>query len=796
MKKQLLYSFLWSFIFINSGFSQTTQGLIGYWPFIGNASDLSGYINNGIVYNATLVSDRFGNPNSAYSFNGINSYIDFGNRIPAITNQITVSTWIKTPDPNSSVNYIVGKYGWNGSYIKGFHLLMANFIQFAGRDQIDVYNYITSGNLFLNDNRWHHLVGTINNSVYELWIDGIKVASNNNYHSNVDLSQGFNLYAGGHFNSGIDQNKHYKGIIDDIRLYNRALSSSEILQLFTEGSFSSTIYTINASANPANGGTITGDGSFLDEQSASLKATPSQNYAFVNWTEEANIVSTNSIYQFTVNKNRNLIANFRQSAITVTASSNPFIGGSITGTGVYTVDQQVKIIAKAYPGYKFLNWTESGSVVSSDTTYQFIASKDRNLVANFTNILYSISAYSNPATGGTIAGTGSYPYSQTVELVAKPASGFSFVNWTENGAIASSSMSYKFIVTKERTLAANFSQTQLAIVTSANPDNGGKTTGDGFYNYGETISVLATALDGYKFSNWTEGTTVVSTNEAYQFMVTASRNLTANFSKLQYNIVTSANPVSGGFTSGNGVYYHGASIIVVAKAGAGNRFNNWSEGTTIVSSNESYSFIVTSNRNLVANFSTIPSLKVTPDYIDVPSEAGTYSFNVENVTGGTMTWDVVSNTSWITIRSGAYGINNGKVFVTVLENPGPSRIGTATITSTGSINSPKTVEIRQQKFVSIEKEKSGKPTSYFLYQNFPNPFNPSTTIRFSLPFSDIVILKVFDTLGKEVAELVNRELSSGTYSISFDASNLNAGVYFYKISTGSFQQTRKLILMK
>ena len=88
------------------------------------------------------------------------------------------------------------------------------------------------------------------------------------------------------------------------------------------------------------------------------------------------------------------------------------------------------------------------------------------------------------------------------------------------------------------------------------------------------------------------------------------------------------------------------------------------------------------------------------------------------------------------------------------------------------------------------------PLGYTLYQNYPNPFNPSTTISFSIPTEEFVSLKVFNSLGEEVAELVNENKPAGSYSVSFDAGNLTSGVYFYKMSAGSFVETNKMILMK
>jgi len=81
-------------------------------------------------------------------------------------------------------------------------------------------------------------------------------------------------------------------------------------------------------------------------------------------------------------------------------------------------------------------------------------------------------------------------------------------------------------------------------------------------------------------------------------------------------------------------------------------------------------------------------------------------------------------------------------------------------------------------------------------QNYPDPFNPSTTIRYSLQTTSMVKLAVYNPLGKEVAILVNKEQPSGTYKINFDAKNLSSGMYIYKIQAGDFSDVKKMLLPK
>ncbi len=87
-------------------------------------------------------------------------------------------------------------------------------------------------------------------------------------------------------------------------------------------------------------------------------------------------------------------------------------------------------------------------------------------------------------------------------------------------------------------------------------------------------------------------------------------------------------------------------------------------------------------------------------------------------------------------------------------------------------------------------------TSFELSQNYPNPFNPSTTITYSIPVLSFVSLKVYDSIGREIAILVNKEKLPGKYHYVFDAHNLPSGVYFYRLQSDNFNSTKKLLLIK
>ena len=106
--------------------------------------------------------------------------------------------------------------------------------------------------------------------------------------------------------------------------------------------------------------------------------------------------------------------------------------------------------------------------------------------------------------------------------------------------------------------------------------------------------------------------------------------------------------------------------------------------------------------------------------------------------------------------------------------------------------------------IGITPISSSIPKTFSLSQNYPNPFNPSTKIKFEIPMSPLsergvggfITLKIYDILGREITTLVNEPLQPGTYEVEWDSANYSSGVYFYRLSAGNFQQTRKMVLIK
>ena len=260
------------FLFLSTmSFAQTTpsylpkNGLVGWWPFNGNANDESGNNNHGTVTGATLTIDRNGKANSAYSFDGIDDFIKVNNSntLNITGSQITLSFWLfnKRIDSNHKG---ISKGGWDIG--EGYEFLFAedNGLQLSGNKGGLQRTESNNGVRFLNN--WVHLVAVFNNGSGNFYINNLKISANLNG-NNFSNFTSTNLPL--IFGKRSDETTILKGFVfgnmDDIAIYNRALSEQEISQLYigcskeiaSSSSFNSTIYTnspkLNLTAQPAGG---------------------------------------------------------------------------------------------------------------------------------------------------------------------------------------------------------------------------------------------------------------------------------------------------------------------------------------------------------------------------------------------------------------------------------------------------------------------------------------------------------------------------------------------------------------
>lgn len=443
-------------------------GLVAFYPFNGNANDESGYDNHGTVNGATLTTDRFGIPNAAYLFNGSSwiealhkSHINFGR-----SDEYTVSLWVKASPENGSAG-ILEKWV-DGSNPYPYVLRTANgkfqaARYIGGYPQDDTRVQYAIGN-DVDPAGFQHVVAVFKPNTIELFLNGILVATSQSQLVDGNVTNNNNLFIGRRGGSTL---RFFKGVIDDIRIYSRAISAEEILTLYNEEGPEIPVFELVLAVNPAGTGSVLGGGSYTAGSEVALSASPNQGYQFVNWTEAGNLVSTQKDFTYTMPGNSiTLSANFElipPTKYSLTLLASPSGAGQVQGAGSYAKDEVVALTATATQGYKFVNWTQNGNEVSSESSFSFTMPEGEvNLTANFEVIpptLYTLSVDVNPANAGQGIGAGEYEQGEEVELKATANQGFTFVSWTIDGNIVSTDATYLYAMQGSNVaITANFDE--------------------------------------------------------------------------------------------------------------------------------------------------------------------------------------------------------------------------------------------------------------------------------------------------------------------------------------------------
>lgn len=398
-----------------------------------------------------------------------------------------------------------------------------------------------------------------------------------------------------------------------------------------------TRYTITVSAG--TGGTVSGGGTYDENQQVTITATPASGYRFVEWRENGVKVSENSSYSVTASGNRTFTAVFERLPVNYTVSVTTLGSGTVTGGGSYREGTAVTAAAAPASGYRFVEWRENNTKVSDSTSYSFNIDKNRTLTAVFEKVetppvSYIVSLNATP--GGTVTGSGSYEENTAVTVTAAPAEGYHFVEWQEDGETISDDVSYQFTITSNRTLRAIFAPDapdqaiRYSVEVSAVPAEGGTVTGEGIFDEAAEVTVTAAAKEGYRFLHWIADGNQVSANQQYTFTVSESLSLTAVFEKetsepaQSFLVTVSASPEESGTVSGGGSYQAGAFVEAAATPNNGYRFVRWMENGSEVSSDSRYTFSAATNRTLIAIFEKVgkPSAKTYLVNVSANSPAG------------------------------------------------------------------------------------------------------------------------------------------------------------------------------
>ncbi|MBA7531118.1 hypothetical protein ES705_23329 [subsurface metagenome] len=239
--KKLYFLLVLFFLALNINAQIPTDSLVGYWPFNGNANDESGNGYNGIVNGATLTIDRFGNSNSAFSFDGTsNNFITVDFSIPLNTSEysgITISAWCNLNDLASPHNILtLHDNSYIGSFSMPYDYSVQKFygLKYSGNPAVATLNPV-------NSNNWYNVVITFDTitHIFKLYLNNV-FQGEATYNEYMPLAS--KLYVGYHNSDSWGYGWYMNGIIDDIRIYNRVLDSTEISNLYYENYCFETVY--------------------------------------------------------------------------------------------------------------------------------------------------------------------------------------------------------------------------------------------------------------------------------------------------------------------------------------------------------------------------------------------------------------------------------------------------------------------------------------------------------------------------------------------------------------------------
>ena len=402
------------------------------------------------------------------------------------------------------------------------------------------------------------------------------------------------------------------------------------------------LYTITATADPVEGGTVSGADQYYENTTCTLTATANEGYTFVNWTKNGSQVSTDPTYSFTVIGNGSYVANFSLNSYAIAVTAVPSAGGSVSGVGTYNHFETCTLTAEANEGYTFVNWTKNGTQVSTESTYAFMVTEAASYVANFVMNSYTVTATPNTVDGGSVTMTGN----RDREGLFYDFEDGSLQGWTTlQGANGDSPNSWMHNANYDEEYSTGYghdASNGFVLSESYVTSGAGSVHPDNYLvspqiRLGGSISFWASNMEGYAehfgvsvsmsgntdasdfttVQEWTIGAKAVRTGGTrsldngtwYEYTVDLSAYSGMGYVAIHHfdsydqwllcvDDITLV-PYTG---VASATFNHGETCTVTATANEGYAFVGWMEDEEIVSTEATYSFNVTADRNLVANF--------------------------------------------------------------------------------------------------------------------------------------------------------------------------------------------------
>lgn len=714
-----------------------TDNLKLYFPFNGSANDESGNGNNGTISGAVLSADRFGNPSSAYYFDGDNDYIEVpDNASLSITGALSISLWYRYDGRPQIWGRILSK-AWGSitaPYIcygitlddspEGSQKVL--FQAHLSASQTSYSNFSTTSMIV---GEWYHLAGVYDpaNNIISLYVNGIREAYSTTGNSTIANTSGSLRVAD-------DQQtlEGAKGVLDDIRIYAKALSQIEVLSLYYEvpqnedgsldltfgnGGITSTTSVFGQGIKiQSDGKILVGGGVFAV---ARFNTDGSLDTSFGN----DGIVSTqvgsgySSAWGIALQSDGKivLIGNYEISSnnsgiALVRYNSDGNLDNSFGSNGVVTLD--------ITSGYDYANSIE---IQSNDQKIVISGQTNGVMVARFNPNGSLDNTFGTNGVVNTQVGSNSGSNSMKIQNDGKII--------VAGGMMDSQGYQQFLTIRYNSDGSLDLSFGAGGIVQSS--------VGTGF-QWGWDLAIQnAKIIVG--------GVRTVSTAQNSEFVL------------IRYNSDGSIDNTFGA-----------SGVVHAMPLGISDYLRSIS--------------LQTDGKILAGGFSIIDSTgaPVNNPQIGMSLMRFEANGNVDNSFG---------NSGVVVIPLGEFGLESGRGLTIQNDNK---------ILFTGySIDGAKIVRFNVNSISSVKEIKNDFiPNTLVLEQNYPNPFNPSTKINFSLPNSGNVRLEVFNLLGEKVTMLIDEFLNSGNYETEFNVDNISSGIYLYKLSAGEIVQTKKMILLK
>ncbi len=331
------------------------------------------------------------------------------------------------------------------------------------------------------------------------------------------------------------------------------------------------ISTLSVVCENSSNGVVNGSGIYAVGASRTISATPNERYRFLRWND--GITSATRTIQ--ISETDATYTAYFEPISNITVTSNQSAYGSVSGSGIFTVDSSTPLAATANTGYRFVRWSDGNT--NSERTITVPSEDTTPYTAFFEPLSYQINVETENSVHGNVDGSGSFPYQSTTIISATANSGYEFSRWSDGNTSASRTIT---IPLNGATYTATFRQVG-PLITSVNNSAYGSVTGGGIYPVDQAVTLTAIPTAGYQFSHWFDNYTEPTRTITVQAGITP---IMGYFERAPLVSISVASDNSTyGTVSGSGSYYVGTEATLTATPRASYRFVRWNDGNTSAS---------------------------------------------------------------------------------------------------------------------------------------------------------------------------------------------------------------------